>query len=99
VRNQRHKAPQAHPPARTWQMRAGSRRTSTGCMSPVEAPGRSDINRPGGHEEGLRRTRGWPLGHSWAPTLSSESVVNVGTVPVFPHRPASQVGGGKARRL
>ena len=49
---------------------------------------------PGGHGEGLRRTRGWPLGHSWAPTLSRESVVNVGTVLVPPSdRPAGSAAG------
>src|SRR5437763_453178 len=50
--------------------------------------------RPDGHEEGLRRTRGWPQGYSWAPTLSIDSVVNVGTVPTHP-----ALTGGQARRL
>ena len=71
---------------------------SGGWMSPAGAPGRGGVARPGGHGEGLRRTRGWPLGHSWAPTPSRESVVNVGTVPAPPVRPASRVGGGQARR-
>src|SRR5262249_4744275 len=79
-------------------MWAGLRRTLTWISSCVGAPGRGFVARPGGHGEGLRRTRGWLLGHSWAPTLSRESVVNVGTVLVPPVRPASRVGGGKARR-
>ena len=89
------KAPQAKPPARTWRMWAGLRRTLMWISSCVGAPGRGDeVSRPGGHGEGLRRTRGWPLGHSWAPTLSRESVVNVGTVLVPPSdRPAGSAAG------
>jgi len=35
-----------------------------------------------------------PLGHSWAPTLSRESMVNVGTVPVLPSdRPSGSAAG------
>jgi hypothetical protein len=37
-------------------------------------------------------------GHSWAPTPSSGSVVNVGTIPVVPSPPSRVVGGGKVRR-
>jgi hypothetical protein len=37
-------------------------------------------------------------GHSWAPTPSSGSRVNVGTIPVAPSPPSSQLVGGKARR-
>lgn len=37
-------------------------------------------------------------GHSWAPTPSSGSVVNVGTIPAVPSPPSSVLGGGKVRR-
>jgi len=37
-------------------------------------------------------------GHSWAPTPSSGSRVNVGTIPVAPSLTSSQLAGGKARR-
>ena len=37
-------------------------------------------------------------GHSWAPTPSKGSGVNVGTIPVAPHPASSQLVGGKARR-
>jgi len=37
-------------------------------------------------------------GHSWAPTPSKGSRVNVGTIPVVPSPASSQLVGGKARR-
>jgi hypothetical protein len=37
-------------------------------------------------------------GHSWAPTLSMGSGVNVGTIPVAPYPASCQLVGGKARR-
>ena len=37
-------------------------------------------------------------GHSWAPTPSSGSRVNVGTTSVAPSPTSSQLAGGKARR-
>jgi hypothetical protein len=37
-------------------------------------------------------------GHSWAPTPSSGSRVNVGTIPVAPSPASNQLAGGKARR-
>jgi hypothetical protein len=37
-------------------------------------------------------------GHSWAPTLSMGSGVNVGTIPVAPYPASCQLAGGKARR-
>ena len=37
-------------------------------------------------------------GHSWAPTLSMGSGVNVGTIPVAPSPASCQLVGGKARR-
>jgi hypothetical protein len=39
---------------------ANSGGTEVACRVPDR-----DVVRPGGHGEGLRRTRGWPLGHSW----------------------------------
>jgi hypothetical protein len=37
-------------------------------------------------------------GHSWAPTPSSGSRVNVGTIPVAPSPTNSQLVGGKVHR-
>ena len=37
-------------------------------------------------------------GHSWAPTPSSGSRVNVGTIPAVPSPTSNQLAGGKARR-
>ena len=37
-------------------------------------------------------------GHSWAPTPSKGSRVNVGTIPAVPSPASSQLVGGKARR-
>ena len=37
-------------------------------------------------------------GHSWAPTPSNGSTVNVGTIPAVPSPASSQLVGGKVRR-
>ncbi len=37
-------------------------------------------------------------GHSWAPTPSKGSGVNVGTIPAAPYPTSSLLVGGKARR-
>jgi hypothetical protein len=37
-------------------------------------------------------------GHSWAPTPSKGSRVNVGTIPAVPFPASGQLVGGKARR-
>jgi hypothetical protein len=37
-------------------------------------------------------------GHSWAPTPSNGSRVNVGTIPAVPSPTSNQLAGGKARR-
>ncbi len=37
-------------------------------------------------------------GHSWAPTPSNGSGVNVGTIPAVPDPGSSQLSGGKVRR-
>ncbi len=37
-------------------------------------------------------------GHSWAPTPSNGSTVNVGTIPAVPESGCGQQAGGKARR-
>ncbi len=37
-------------------------------------------------------------GHSWAPTPSKGSRVNVGTIPATPDPTSCQLAGGKARR-
>ncbi len=38
-------------------------------------------------------------GHSWAPTPSNGSRVNVGTTPAVPSPDSATLAGGKARRL
>lgn len=39
-----------------------------------------------------------PQGHSWAPSSSSGSTVNVGTLVVVPFPVSTRLTGGKARR-
>ena len=87
-------ASQYDPPAPTWRMWAGQRHNLTANRYVVGTPRLFEIVSRGGHEEGLRRTRGWPQGHSWAPIPSIESMVNVGTAVMHPRR----VVVGQARR-
>ena len=85
-------------PARTWWIWAGSSAReprnirASGLRPPVSA------RRPGGHEESLRRTRGEAAGEELGTAPVDRSVVNVGTISGLPSPPASQVGGGQARR-
>jgi hypothetical protein len=95
VRNQRSKAPQCIHRPETWRIWAGQRLNPAACRTVAGAPGSVGSAGPGGHEEGLRRTREWPQGYSWTPTLSIDSVVNVGTVSAR----RIPFGGGQARRL
>jgi hypothetical protein len=95
VRNQRSKAPQCIHRPETWRIWAGTRLNLAAGRTAAGTLGRCVEGRPGGHEECLRRTRGWPQGYSWAPALSIDSVVNVGTVLARPVRGL----GGQARRL
>jgi len=53
--------------------------------------------RPGGHEEGLRRTRGEAAGEELDTNPANRFVVNVGTIPGSPFPPHRQCGGGQAR--
>ena len=86
--------PSMHPSAPIWRIRAEKRHNPAAARTAAGTLGSGQCDGPGGHEEGLRRTCGWPQGYSWAPTLSIDSVVNVGTVPSCP-APV----GGQARRL
>jgi len=52
----------------------------------------------GGHEEGLRRTRGEAAGEKLGAAPVDRHMVNMGTVPASPVRPRSRRGGGQARR-
>ena len=64
-------------------------------------PGDSEAGgtgRWGGHDEGLRRSRGDAAGEKLGASPVERSAVNVGTILGSPSPPASQVGGGKARR-
>jgi hypothetical protein len=51
----------------------------------------------GGHEEGLRRTHGDAAGEKLGASPVERSAVNVGTIPISPSPPPSQVGAGQAR--
>jgi hypothetical protein len=84
-----------HPPARNLADMGWNAEQPGGRQNGCRDIRCGQSRRPDGHEEGLRRTRGWPQGYSWAPTLSIDSVVNVGTVPAYPVRG----WGGQARRL
>src|SRR5215211_2104321 len=57
-----------------------------------------ETGRRGGHEEGLRRTRGEAAGEKLGTAPVNRCVGNVGTRPRWPSPPASQAGGGQARR-
>jgi putative transposase len=59
---------------------------------------RQDSCRRRGHEESLRRTRGWAAGEKLGTNPVDRSAVNVGTTSGLPFPPTSQVGGGQARR-
>lgn len=48
--------------------------------------GRSRVGRPGGHGEGLRRSRGEAAGEELGTNPVERSVVNVGTTPASPRR-------------
>jgi hypothetical protein len=56
------------------------------------------VDRPGGHEEGLRRTRGEAAGEELGTAPVNRCVANVGTRLGLPIPPASQAGGGQVRR-
>ncbi|HEX2418922.1 MAG TPA: hypothetical protein VHJ83_12510, partial [Micromonosporaceae bacterium] len=53
--------------------------------------------RQGGHEEGLRRTRGEAAGAKLGTDPVDRYAVNVGSVPGWSRRPAVRVGGGQVR--
>ena len=53
--------------------------------------------RSGGHEEGLRRTRGEAAGEELGTDPVDRLMVNVGTTPGLPFPPHSLCGGGRAR--
>src|SRR5450759_3434963 len=63
-----------------------------GTLGPVDGAGReATVNACGVAVAMLQ-------GHSWAPTPSSGSTVNVGTIPAVPSPAISLMVGGKARR-
>lgn len=53
--------------------------------------------RPGGHDEGLRRSRGEAAGEELGTNPVDWLMVNVGTIPGLPYPLHSQCGGGRAR--
>jgi hypothetical protein len=57
-----------------------------------------ETGRRGGHEEGLRRTRGEAAGEKLGTAPVNRCVGNVGTRPRLPFPPASRAGGGQVRR-
>ena len=70
--------------------------TPDAMVGRLPVPG--EVAGQGGHEEGLRRTRGEAAGAKLGTYPVDRCAVNVGTIPGRPRRPASQVGGGQARR-
>ena len=58
-------------------------------------PGRCSSRRPGGHDEGLRRSRGEAAGEKLGTDPVDRSVVNVGTILGLPSPPTGQVGEGR----
>jgi len=97
VRNQRLNAPQG----RSQLKPGGSGLVSNahprgdavrGTLGPVDVAGReATVNACGVAVAMLQ-------GHSWAPTPSNGSTVNVGTIPAVPSPASSLLVGGKARR-
>lgn len=65
---------------------------SVATPTPIESVG------DGGHAECLRRRRGDAAGVELGGSLVERMVVNVGSVPVLPVPPGSQLGEGQARR-
>jgi hypothetical protein len=57
-----------------------------------------ELDRPGGHAEGLRRRRGEAAGEKLGTAPVNRDVGNVGTLPGLPFPLASQAGGGQVRR-
>lgn len=70
--------PLANPPDQTWRIWSGQQCT----RQPIRAERlrhRRDTRRCGGHEEGLRRTRGEAAGEELGTYLDKRLIVNVGT--------------------
>jgi hypothetical protein len=88
--------PQAIAPAPTWRIRAGQQRTHTQRLG-GRLRGRCSVRWSGGHEEGLRRTRGEAAGEQLGTTSADRCMVNAGTRSGSPFPLASQAGGGQAR--
>jgi hypothetical protein len=88
--------PQAIAPAPTWRIRAGQQRTPTQRLG-GRLRGRCSVRWSGGHEEGLRRTRGEAAGEQLGTTSADWCMVNAGTLSGSPFPLASQAGGGQAR--
>jgi hypothetical protein len=57
-----------------------------------------ELDRPGGHAEGLRRRRGEAAGEKLGTAPVNRDVGNVGTLPGLPLPPCGQHGGGQVRR-
>jgi len=97
VRNQRLKAPQE-----TLQLEPGG----SGLVSNAHPHGEAVRGTPwlgdvAGREATVKAcgvTVAMLQGHSWAPTPSNGSTVNVGTIPAVPSPASSLLVGGKARR-
>jgi hypothetical protein len=88
--------PQAIALAPTWRIWAGQQRTRTQRLG-GRLRGRCSVRRSGGHEEGLRRTRGEAAGEQLGTTSADRCMVNAGTLSGSPFPLASQAGGGQAR--
>ena len=94
--NQHLKASQARPTSSNL-MDMGWVVTRIGAYAPRTLR-RGDVARQEATENACGVTVAKSQGHSWAPTLSSGSRVNVGTISVIPSPVNSQFAGGKVRR-
>ena len=94
--NQRWKAPQVRPTSSNL-TDMGWVAVRTGALAPG-TPRRVDVTRPEATVKACGVAVAKQQGHSWAPTPSIGSRVNVGTIPAAPFPIGIQPTGGKARR-
>ena len=89
--------PSREPPARTWRSGLGS--SAHLCGSAVGGTsGSGDVADREATVKACGVTVAMLQGHSWAPTSSNGSTVNVGTIPAVPSPASGLLVGGKARR-
>ena len=97
MRNQRLKASQASHQLEIWLIWAGEQRAVTRFWGDELLVWRRALVREA-TVKACGVTVAMLQGHSWAPTLSRGSRVNVGTIPAAPSLASSLLGSGKIRR-